>query len=82
LKRALARRGVADIVIGNSIIQGHEIKTDLVLADIAFQGGFVLVGVQQIRTKRVGTSVTTSAVRQGERSQAILYDSAVILRRK
>jgi len=82
LKRALARRGVADIVIGNSIIQGHEIKTDLVLADIACQGGFVLVGVQQIRTKRVGTSVTTSAVRQGERSQAILYDSAVILRRK
>ncbi len=82
LKRALARRGVAVVVIGNSIIQGHEIKTDLVLADIARQNGFALVGVQQIRTKRVGASITTSAVRQGERSQATLYESAVILRKK
>jgi hypothetical protein len=82
LKRALARRGVAVIVIGNSIIQGHEINTDLVLADIARQHGFALVGVQQIRTKRVGASITKSAVRQGERSQATLYESAVILRKK
>jgi len=82
LKRVLARRGVAVVVIGNSIIQGHEIKTDLVLADIACQRGFALVGVQQIRTKRVGASITTSAVRQGERSQATLYESAVILRKK
>jgi DNA modification methylase len=82
LKRVLARRGVAVVVIGNSIIQGHEIKTDLVLADIARQNGFALVGVQQIRTKRVGASITTSTVRQGERSQATLYESAVILRKK
>jgi hypothetical protein len=82
MKRALARQSVAVVVIGNSIIQGHEIKTDLVLAEIARQHGFALVGVQQIRTKRVGASITTSAVRQGERSQATLYDSAVILRKK
>jgi hypothetical protein len=81
LKRVLARRAVAVVVIGNSIIQGHEIKTDLVLADIACQCGFTLVGVQQIRTKRVGASITSSAVRQGERSQATLYDSAIILRK-
>ncbi len=82
LKRALARRGVAVIVIGNSIIQGHAINTDLVLADIARQHGLTLVGVQQIRTKRVGASITKSAVRQGERSQATLYESAVIVRKK
>lgn len=82
LKRALRRRGVAVVVIGNSIIQGHEIKTDLLLADIARQHGFDLEGVQQIRTKRVGASITTSAVRQGERNQATLYESAVILRKK
>ncbi|MBI2999282.1 MAG: hypothetical protein HYY46_12685 [Deltaproteobacteria bacterium] len=82
LKRALVRRGVAVIVIGNSIIQGHEIKTDLVLADVARQNGFALVGVQQIRRKRVGASITTSAVRQGERNRATLYESAVILRKK
>jgi DNA modification methylase len=82
MKRALVRRSVAVVVIGNSIIQGHEIKTDLVLAEIARQHGFTLVGVQQIRTKRVGASITTSAVRQGERSQATLYECAVILQKK
>lgn len=82
LKWALARRRVAVVVIGNSIIQGHEIKTDLVLADIARQNGLALVGVQQIRTKRVGASITRSTVRQGVRSRAILYESAVILRKR
>jgi hypothetical protein len=82
LKRALARRGVGVVVIGNSIIQGHEIKTDLILADIARQNGFELLGVQQIRTKRVGASITTSAVRRGERNRATLYETAVILRKK
>ena len=82
LKRALARGGVGVIVIGNSIIQGHEIKTDLILADIARQNGLVLVGVQQLRTKRVGASITTSAVRRGDRSKATLYETAVILRKK
>lgn len=82
LKRALARRGVGVVVIGNSIIQGHEIKTDLVLADIARQNGLDLVGVQQIRTKRVGASITTSVVRRGKRNQATLYESTVILRKK
>lgn len=82
LKRVLARRGVAVVVIGNSIIQGHEIKTDLVLADIARQNGFELVGVQQIRTKRVGASITKSQVRRGERNQATLYESAVIVRKR
>ncbi len=82
LKRVLARRGVGVVVIGNSIIQGHEIKTDLVLADIARQNGLALVGVQQVRTKRVGASITMSAVRQGERSKATLYESAVILKKR
>jgi DNA modification methylase len=82
LRRALVRRGVGVVVIGNSIIQGHEIKTDLVLANIARQNGFELVAVQQIRTKRVGASITRSAVRRGERNQATLYESAVIVRKK
>ncbi len=82
LKRVLARGGVGVIVIGNSIIQGHEIKTDLVLSDIARQSGLALMGVQQIRMKRVGASITTSAVRRGDRNKATLYESAVILRKK
>ena len=82
LKLALARHGVGVVVIGNSIIQGHEIKTDLILAHIARQHGFELVGVQKIRTKRVGASITTSTVRRGDRSQATLYESAIIVRKK
>ncbi len=82
LKRVLARGGVGVVVIGNSIIQGHEVKTDLILADIARRSGLALVGVQQIRTKRVGNSITTSAVRRGDRSKATLYESAIILRKK
>jgi hypothetical protein len=82
LKRVLARGGVAVVVIGNSIIQGHEIKTDLFLADIARRSGLALVGVQQVRTKRVGASITASTVRRGDRSKATLYESAVILRKK
>ena len=82
LKRALTRGGVGVIVIGNSIIQGHEMKTDMILADIARQSGLALIGVQQIRTKRVGASITKSAVRRGSTSKATLYESAVILKKK
>lgn len=82
LKRVLARGGVGVVVIGNSIIQGHEIKTDLILADIARQSGLSLLAVQPLRTKRVGASITTSAVRRGNKSKATLYESAVIIRKK
>jgi hypothetical protein len=82
LKRALARGGIGVVVIGNSIIQGHEIKTDLILTDIARQSGLGVLGVQQIRKKRVGASITTSAVRRGGESKATLYESAVILKKK
>jgi len=81
-KRVLARGGVGVVVIGNSIIQGHEIKTDLVLADIARQHGLEILGVQLIRTKRVGASITTSAVRRGDTCKAALYESAVIVERR
>ncbi|MEX0806782.1 MAG: site-specific DNA-methyltransferase [Candidatus Binatia bacterium] len=82
LKRALARGGMGVIVIGNSIIQGHEMKTDVILGDIARQSGLALMRVQQVRTKRVGASITTSAVRRGDASKATLYESAVILKKK
>jgi hypothetical protein len=82
LKGVLARDGVGVIVIGNSIIQGHEIKTDQVLANIARQNGLAVVGVQQLRTKRVGASITTSAIRRGSTNKATLYESALILKKR
>ena len=82
LKRVLARGAIAVVVIGNSIIQGHELKTDLILADIAKDAGLEVLGVQQVRTKRVGNSITQSAVRRGNNVTATLYDSAVIARKR
>ena len=81
-KCCLKRRGVGVIVIGNSIIQGHEIKTESILADIAKHVGFEVVGMQCIRTKRVGASITQSAVRYGQNNRATLYEYAVIIRKR
>lgn len=82
LKRVLKKGGTGVIVIGNSIIQGHEIKIDHVLADLAKQIGLGVEGIHCLRSKRVGASITQSAVRRGEKSTASLYESAVILRKE
>jgi len=82
LKPSLSRGGTAVIVIGNSIIQGHEIKLEQTLTDMALRLGYELVGVETLRTKRVGASITKSAVRRGGKSQATLYESAVIIRKR
>jgi hypothetical protein len=80
LKRVLARRGVGAVVIGNSIIQGLDIRTERFLAEIAVMQGLTLDGVYCIRDKRVGASITQSSVRQGARSKATLSEFAVIVR--
>ncbi len=82
LKYVLKKRGAGVIVIGNSIIQGNEIQIDRVLADLAEQIGLPVSGIQCIRTKRVGASITQSAVRRGEKNKAQLYESAVILEKR
>jgi len=82
LKPSLARGGTVVIVIGNSIIQGHEIKLEQTLADMAIQLGYELVAVETLRTKRVGASITKSTVRRGGKSQATLHESAVIIRKR
>jgi hypothetical protein len=82
LKRALARRASAVIVIGNSIIQGHEVKVEQYLADIAVKLGFLVTGIEQLRTKRVGASITRSAVRRGDINQATLRECAVVLQKR
>jgi len=82
LKPSLSRGGTAVIVIGNSIIQGHEIRLEQTLAEMAIQLGYDLVGIETLRTKRVGASITKSTVRRGDKSQATLYESAVIIRKR
>ena len=81
LSHCLVAGGYAVIVVGNSIIQGHEIKVEEVLGRIAPRYGLALDRIETLRTKRVGASITKSAVRRGETSNASLYESAVIVRR-
>jgi hypothetical protein len=82
LKRVLVRGGVGVVVIGNSIIQGADIRTEKILGDIVAIQGLILEGVYCVREKRVGASITQSSVRQGERTSATLSESAVVVRKR
>jgi hypothetical protein len=76
------RRGThAVVVVGNSILQGVEIAIDNIFADLAGRHGFDTVGIYIVREKRVGASIVASSVRQGARTTAKLYESAVVLRK-
>ena len=68
------------VVIGNSILQGVEFKTDRIFAQIAETEGFRTVGVHEVRKKRTGNSVVNSAVRIGTVSRPTrLYETVVEL---
>jgi hypothetical protein len=82
LKRVLTRGGVGVIVIGNSIIQGIDIRTEDILSQIGLTQGLALEGVYRIREKRVGASITQSSVRQGERNKAVLSEFAVVVKKR
>jgi len=71
----------AIVVVGNSILQGVEIPIDDILADLANRHGFKTAGIYVVRQKRVGASIVSSSVRQGARTTANLYESAVVLRK-
>jgi len=81
LKRLLSPGGVGVVVIGNSIIQGIDIRTESLLGEIGELHGLVLEGMHCIREKRVGASITNSSVRHGGENKAVLSESAVVLRK-
>jgi DNA modification methylase len=82
LKRLLAPGRVGVVVIGNSIIQGLDIRTEKILAEIGAMQGLTLEGLYCIREKRVGASITQSSVRYGERNNAVLSEWAVVFRKQ
>jgi DNA modification methylase len=82
LKRVLAPQGAAVVIIGNSIIQGFDLRTEQILGEIGEAQQLPLEGVYCIREKRVGASITQSSVRQGERSKATLSEFAVVFRQR
>jgi hypothetical protein len=70
----------AVVVLGNSIIQGIELKVDQFLAGMAAQHGLQTEAVEIVRKKRVGSSIVDSSVRVlDETCRTTLYDAAVVL---
>ncbi len=81
VSQLLKRDGRAVVVVGNSILQGVEIPVDNVLSDLAARHGLATDNIHIVRQKRVGASIVSSSVRQGAKTTAKLYESAVVLRR-
>jgi hypothetical protein len=83
VKHQLKPGARAIIVVGNSIIQGVEFKVEDLLAAMAERHGLKVEGIHIVRTKRVGTSIIDSSVRNDhegqEKRKTQLYDAALIL---
>ena len=78
----LKPKSAAIIVLGNSIIQGVEIKTDQLFGQIAEQCGFTFEETIRLREKRTGTSIIQSSVRVRKAAlRTALYESAIVLRK-
>ena len=80
LATVLRLGGTAVVVLGNSIVQGREIKVEEYLCRIAALRGLSVLGVTKLRD-RVGSSIINSGSRLHTRSRSSLYDAAVVLRR-
>jgi hypothetical protein len=82
LATLLKPNAVAVIVLGNSIIQGIEVKTDEYFGRIGELHGLKFEKTMLLRNKRTGTSIIRSSVRVDKAaSKTALYESAIILRR-
>ncbi|MBI3910903.1 MAG: helix-turn-helix domain-containing protein [Armatimonadetes bacterium] len=81
MARLLKPGGRTVVVIGNSILQGIEIKVEEFLAEIAEQHGLKREDVHMLRTKRVGNSIIRSSVRNAAKDRVSLYEVAVVLQK-
>ena len=72
--------GIAIVVVGNSIVQGREIKVEETLCDMANLRGLSAIDISRLRD-RVGTSIVNSGPRLRNHNRPTLYDSAVAIRR-
>jgi len=80
LVRLLKPGGRAVVVLGNSILQGVEFKTDEIFGQICEANGLRVTDVQLLRKKRTGASIINSSVRTSTvPKRTTLYESAVML---
>jgi DNA modification methylase len=82
IKYALKPGGTALVVIGNSILQGILVPTDIYFGKIAELVGLELIRIDIPRATRVGNSIIQSDVRVVKaKSSARLYEAIVELRK-
>jgi hypothetical protein len=81
LREVLKPQGTAVIVIGNSVVQGVEIKVDEIFGLLGEQAGLALEGIYVIRDQRIGSSTVGTGCRAAVHKKTCLYDAAVVLRK-
>ena len=83
LAQLLRPKAVAVIVLGNSIIQGIEVKTDYFFGKIGELAGLQFEDTHLLRKKRTGNSIIQSSVRADHaQAKTVLYESGIVLRKK
>ena len=82
LSQLLKPQAASIIVLGNSIIQGIEVKTDYFFGRIGELAGLKFEDNHLLRNKRTGSSIIQSSVRVEEaKEKTVLYESGVVLRK-
>lgn len=83
LRGLLRRNAAAVVVLGNSVIQGIEVKTDQFFGEIAASSGLIFEKTIMLREKRTGSSIIQSSVRVDKaKAKTVLYESAIVLRKR
>ena len=80
LARVLKPGGTAVVVVGNSVVQGREIRVDARLSELAELNGLSTLNIVRLRD-RVGTSIVNTGARLSGTKKLALYDAAVAIRR-
>jgi len=80
IRYSLRAGGTALVVLGNSIIQGVTVPTDVYFGQIAEAAGLTLVSIHVPRPSRVGSSIVNSGARLGAGDKRRLYEAVVEIR--
>ncbi len=73
--------GAAVVVVGNSLLQGIELKIEEHFGAIGEMHGLVCEDIHTVREKRVGSSIVNTGAREDAGKPVRLYDAATVLRR-
>jgi hypothetical protein len=73
--------GVAVVVVGNSLLQGIELKVERHLGEIGERHGLVTEDIHIVREKRTGSSIVNTGLRTDTGPKVKLYDAATVLRK-